>query len=137
MRKCVGLWIDHKRAIIVSIANGQEKITHIESGVEGRRRVSGGSSSATHYGPQETVSEKHMQERRHHHLTEYYQEVIRMIRDAQAIFILGPAEAKMELRQEILKSKELASRVVGTETADRMTEGQIAARVRKVFGAPG
>ena len=137
MRKCVGLWIDHKRAIIVSIAYGQEKITHIESGVEGRRRVSDGSSSATHNGSQETVSEKHMQERRKHQLSTYCHRVILAIRDAQSIFILGPAEAKIELRQEILKSGELASRIAGTETAGRMTESQIVAKVREVFGSPG
>ena len=137
MRKYVGLWIDHKQAIIVSIADGQEKITHIESGVEGRRRVSGGSSSDTHNGPRESVSEKHLQERRKHQLSTYYHRVIRAIRDAQSIFILGPAEAKIELRQEILKSGELASRVAGTETADRMTENQIVAKVREVFGSPG
>ena len=53
--------------------------------------------------------------------------------DAQKILIFGPGEAKIELEREIKKSKVLASRIVGVETTDKMTERQIKAREKEFF----
>jgi protein tyrosine phosphatase (PTP) superfamily phosphohydrolase (DUF442 family) len=54
---------------------------------------------------------------------------------AQEISIFGPAQAKMELKSEILKVETLSQRVVGTETADTMTEDQLVARARDICGS--
>ena len=53
--------------------------------------------------------------------------------DADKILIFGPGEAKIELEKELKKSKELSLKIVGVEPADKMTEKQIAAKVKKVF----
>jgi hypothetical protein len=63
----------------------------------------------------------------------YYQKIIRAIRDARKIMIFGPGEAKLEFEKELRKSKELAAKVVAVEAADKMTERQIAAKVRRYF----
>jgi len=102
MAKYVVLWTSHKQAIIVSITDGVEKILHV-----GSKRDGG-------------VEEKGRQ-----HRGEFYRKVIRAIQDAQEISIFGPAQAKMELKSEILKVETLSHRVVGTETADTMTEKQL------------
>jgi len=109
MPKYVVLWTSHKQAIIVSITDGVEKVLHVES------KGKGG------------VEEKWRQHRGRH-----YRKVIRAIQDAQEIFIFGPAQAKMELKIEILKSESLAHRVVGTETADTMTENELVERAREM-----
>lgn len=82
MSKYIGLWIDHKQAIIVSITSEDETITSIESDFEGRFRLSGGSRSKTPYGPQKKASEIKAEERRKHQLNDYYQMVIHSIHDA-------------------------------------------------------
>jgi hypothetical protein len=46
---------------------------------------------------------------------------------------LGPGEAKTELKKEMEKSRELAAKKITVEPADKMTERQIAARVRQFF----
>lgn len=46
--------------------------------------------------------------------------------------IFGPGEAKGEL-QERLEECNLGRRIVGVETVDKMTDRQIAAKVRKHF----
>ena len=66
------------------------------------------------------------------HLNRYYGEVVECLRDAESIFIFGPGEAKGELEKR-LASKGLGGRVVGIETVDKMTERQIAAKVRQYF----
>ena len=66
------------------------------------------------------------------HLNIYYNAVIASIRDAEAILILGPGEAKGELKKRLVRNK-LGGRIVGMETIDRMTDRQIAAKVRQYF----
>ena len=66
------------------------------------------------------------------HLNKYYDQVISCIRDAESILIFGPGEAKVEL-QKRLENEALGGRVAGIETVDKMTDRQIAARVRQRF----
>ena len=65
-------------------------------------------------------------------LNQFYTEVIEAIRDAEAILIFGPGEAKTELRQHLERAR-LGSKVIGVETADKMTDPEIAAKVREHF----
>jgi hypothetical protein len=109
MAKYVVLWTNHKRAIVVSITDGAEEILHVKSKGDGG------------------VEEKWRQ-----HRDEYYRKVIRAIQDAQEIFIFGPAQAKMELKSEILKVEALSQKVLGTETADTMTEDELVALARVI-----
>ena len=134
MKKNAGIWIDREKAFVVSIAQNKDTIIRIESNVEGHVRLAGGSRASTPYGPQEGTSEGRREERRRQKLRQYYKKIIRTISDAQKIFIFGPGEAKIELEKEIGESGQLASRVVGVLRADKMTERQIAARIREFFG---
>ena len=68
------------------------------------------------------------------HLNSYYDAVIAVIRDGDSIQIFGPGEAKGELEKR-LESKGLGGRIVGVETVDKMTDRQIAAKVRDHFQA--
>lgn len=133
MKRKVGLWIDHKKAIIVAIKDGEATVKLIESNVERRVRLSGGSRTATPYGPEDVASEGKRDEKYKHHLATYYSEVIQAIRNADAILIFGPGEAKGELKRAVEESKDLRGRIVGVESADKMTQRQIAAKVRDYF----
>jgi hypothetical protein len=66
------------------------------------------------------------------HLHKYYEKIISFIRDADAILILGPGEAKGEPKT-CLEGEALGGRIVGIETVDKMTPRQIAAKVRQHF----
>jgi hypothetical protein len=58
--------------------------------------------------------------------------VISHIREADEILVFGPGEAKGELEKR-LQGKGLGGRIVGVETVDKSTDGQIAAKVRQRF----
>jgi len=58
--------------------------------------------------------------------------VIACIRDAEAILIFGPGEAKGELKRRLDKNR-LGGRIAGVETVDKMTDRQIAAKARQHF----
>jgi hypothetical protein len=51
---------------------------------------------------------------------------------AESILLFGPGEAKGELRKRLERDK-LGGRIVAVETVDKMTDRQIAAKVRGYF----
>ena len=125
MKREVGLWIDHKQAVIVILTDEGEETRLIKSNMEKHVRFSGGSSQE---GSAEDMRDRQFAD----HLRKYYDDVIACIRDAESIQIFGPGEAKGELEKR-LESKELGGRIVGIETVDKMTDRQIAAKVRQRF----
>jgi len=141
MKKYAGIWLDHRKAVVVSLfidrqssETAQESVETLESDVERKVRLSGGSRTrATPYGPQDVSVDGKMEARIKRQLKQYYQGIIKKIEDMDRIYLFGPGEAKIELKKEIAKKRELAAKKLAVETADKMTEKQIAARVREFF----
>jgi len=128
----VGLWIDHRKAIIVAVTDKGEEIGLIISKAEKQRRRSGDSPLKGPYEPLQVPADDSRQKTFTGHLNIYYNAVIAGIRDAESILIFGPGEAKGEL-QKRLKRNNLGGRIVGIKTVDKMTDRQIAAKVRQYF----
>jgi hypothetical protein len=124
MKTEVGIWIDHKKAVIAVAAGENQETRQVTSGMEKHVRFSGGA--------QKDTAEDQRDRQFAGHLQKYYDEVIVCVKDADSILILGPGEAKGELHKR-LESEGLGARVVGVETADKMTDRQVAARVREHF----
>jgi len=130
MKKKVGLWLDHRKAVVVVVADKGEEINLISSNIEKHIRLS--AHTKTSYGPNEIPADNKPERRFIAHLNIYYDEVISCIRDAESILIFGPGEAKGELKKH-LEREGLGGRIVGIETVDEMTDGQIAAKVKQYF----
>lgn len=128
----VGLWIDHRKATIVAITDQGEEIGLIISKVEKQLRRSGDSPLKGPYEPLQVPADDSRQRALTGHLNIYYDAVIASIRDAESILIFGPGEAKDELKAR-LERNNLGGRIVGVEAADKMTDRQIAAKVRQHF----
>ena len=122
MSKTVGLWIDHRQAVIVFVMGKEEETKLIHSKVEHSHGRSGASDAA------DDSTQKVSTE----HLNHYYDEVISSLQNAEAMLIMGPGEAKGELKKRI-ELKALPGRVIELETADKMTDRQIVAKVREHF----
>lgn len=124
MKTELGVWIDHRKAVIATITDGNEEMKQVTSNVEKHTRYSGGADQDS--------AEDQRDKRFEGHLNKYYDEVVACIRRADSILILGPGEAKGEL-EERLRREGLRERIVGIETVDKMTDRQVAARVRQRF----
>ena len=124
MKKELGLWIDHRKAVIVFVTDKGADIKRIESDMEKHVRFSGGAANLT---------DEDIRDRRFaNQLDRYYDQVVTSIRDADSILILGPGEAKGEL-QKRLENQQLGGQIVGVETFDKMSDRQVAAIVRQYF----
>jgi len=127
MKKNIGLWIDHREAVIVELTDKREQITRVKSDADKQIRFAGGSRQD---GLQttEAIRDKKLDS----HLGKYFDEIIAHIGDAELIHIFGPGDAKNKLVKQLEKNG-LKERIIEIETMDNMTDNQIAAKVRERF----
>ena len=128
----VGLWIDHRKAIIVTVTDEGEEIGLVISKVEKQLRRAGDSPLKGPFESRLVPADDSRLRAFTGHLNVYYDAVVASIGDAESILIFGPGEAKGELQERIEKSN-LRGRIAAIETVDKMTERQIAAKVRQHF----
>lgn len=133
----VGVWIDHKKALIVFLDGQAVRTRAIESEVEAHVRFAGGSRSSGSPVAQSVASEKKREEKSVHHLDHYYEEIIQVIGTPAVLLILGPGQAKTELETKIEKSKHHQKMQVHVEPSEKLTDPQIVAKVRAHFGKCG
>lgn len=123
-----GIWIDHRQAIVVLVTDAGKTIKRIASDVQ-----SPDHKKTNHkYTKNDFAAEDRRQHKTMAHLTTFFKEVIDCVRDAEALLIVGPGEAKGEFIK-CLKSKKLRGRIVELETTDKMTDRQLAAKVDQHF----
>jgi hypothetical protein len=126
-----GVWIDHKQAVVVLLADSGQEIKRVKSGIE---KPGAGSNPKKPYTPNDFVAEDRRERKTDDHRKKFFDEVIASFPAADALLILGPGEAKGEFSKHI-KAKKIRGVVVELETADKMTDPQIAALVKQHFAA--
>jgi hypothetical protein len=132
MKTTMGLWIDHRKAVIVRVSGKGEKTSVIESRAEKQPGRFDGVRSITPYEAQKVQADGRQDIKFADKLNIFYDEVISILRDAESIFLFGPGVAKGELKKR-LEDDHLAHRLQAVETVDQMTDPQIAAKVRGYF----
>jgi stalled ribosome rescue protein Dom34 len=127
MKDNLGLWIDHRCAVIVGLSGTSAEVSYVASDVGRHVRYSG----SPHGKAEDQRDRRHTDD-----LHRYYDRVIATIRHARSILVLGPGEAKGELAER-LRQQGFGDRLAATEPADKMTERQVVARVKAYFSRQG
>jgi len=121
----VGVWIDHKKAVIVFVAAGEVTTTTLTSDV----------GAHPHYsGSLEGGGEKKYEERHNQDLDRYYDDVIGQLGKPDAILLFGPGEAKLQLKERLARSKVSSESIVAVASTDKLTDPQIVAKVKEHYG---
>ena len=128
--KKVGIWIDHRRAVVVEIADGVENRRTIESDVEPVSPPSGGKRTGTPWAPRTGVKEHGREAAHQHKMANFYKTVASQIGRPDRLLVMGPATAKNEFAEIAQTLHELSGVPMKIEPADKMTDPQIAAKVR-------
>jgi hypothetical protein len=128
-----GVWIDHRKAVVVTLSPEGEHTTLITSNVEKHSERGGDSPLKGSYESRQVPADDSRQRALTGELDVYYDAVIAVLRNHRKLLILGPGEAKGELHKRLVKMQ-LGALVVGVQTEDKMTDGQIVAKVRAYFG---
>lgn len=122
MTRHVAVWIDQHEARIHDIDAKNVDAVKIES--PGRH---------IHRHPTVTAEHDHPVDSQH-----FFADVVRALQDAEEILIVGPAKAKLELIKYVHKHQPaLEPKIVGVETVDHPTDGQLAAYARRYFHLAG
>ncbi len=132
MKISAGVWIDHRKAVIVLISGEKEETIEIQSDGEKQPQPT---KSACSTAPGKTAGFKagecHEQE-----FAEqpdgYYADVVAAIGAAGAILIFGPGETK-EAFKKYLDLANFGGKVVSVQLFDMMTDRQITSKMREYF----
>ncbi len=133
MNTHMGVWIDHKKAVIV--AAGQDTATVVQSDVPGHTRFSGGGGNPGGHSSTRGGSERQHEERNRNALDEYFDQVLAALGHPEVLLILGPGEAKQQLADRLEHQTTRPRPAVVVETTDKLTDPQIIAKVSKYFDA--
>ena len=128
-----GVWIDHRKAMIVALGPDGEHTTLIASNVEKHGERGGDSPLRGSYEAEQVPADDSRQRALTGELNVYYDAVIVALGKFESVLLFGPGEAKDQLKKRLVKMK-LGERIVALETDDKMTDHQIAAKVRAHFG---
>jgi stalled ribosome rescue protein Dom34 len=115
------VWLDHSEAHVMHIAPDdiEKSVIHPAKPHQHLHSKSGGPGSGK-------ASED----------KQYYHAIAEALKGAQEILVVGPAQAKLQLVKHInTHDQALSDKVVGVETIDHPTDGQLVAYARKYFVA--
>ncbi len=128
-----GIWIDHKEAILVLLTDAGQALQKITLAEE-KATTSDGKGRPKKYTPNDFVAEDKLERKADAALKIYYDKVLASVQGATSMLIMGPAQAKLELQKRI-QAKKIKGLTVELETADKITDRQLIAKVQKHFGA--
>ena len=125
----VVVWIDHKEA----------RVFHVQPETPGHVQPEP-IDEATILSPQHLIHRhpKGLGEAKEHpeDAARFFHEVVRSIESADAILVVGPSTAKLELLRYVQRhDQKLQVKIVGIETVDHPTDREIVAYARKYFRA--
>jgi hypothetical protein len=133
MNDMAGIWIDHRKAFVVTLSPEDDHTTLILSRVEKHPERGGDSPLKGPYEAHGVPADDSRQRALTGQLKDYYDAVIATVRGYEHVFLFGPGEAKGELHKRLAKMQ-VGEHVTAVEAADKMTDREIVAKVREHFG---
>ena len=133
MKKQTGIWLDHEKAIIITLDRGGYNLNTIESDIVTRERIDGETKKYGRIGDQSLSQEKQKERRIKKQTSKYLKNLLKEINDVDELVLFGPANMKKEFEKHILNDTTLASKLKSVVSADSMTENQMVAWVKKFY----
>lgn len=115
----MGVWIDRREALLVTLLPGGERLERIESGVFGTLEAHRGV-------PGDGARERALD----HQLLAFYDRVIDAVRRADRLVVLGPGAARHHFVARLVH-RHPRSRAPLVGAAPRLTEPQLVLRIRE------
>ena len=114
------VWVDHTEAHVLFLADADVEKAVVAAGEHPHMHHKRGA-----IGPGKAAEDQR-----------YYHGIVEALRDAREILITGPGQAKLELFKHMQHHDPVvAARVLGLESSDHPTDGQLAAHARHYFSA--
>lgn len=134
MKTVAGLWIDHRKAVVVTLSDKGEETRQIQSNVEKQRSRIDGVQTNERFETSQLISDDKQETEFTEHISSFYKEVLESIKHAELVLLLGPGEAKDEFKK-FMKKHDHSGRIAAEESVEKLTDPQIAAKVRDFFSS--
>lgn len=113
------VWLDHRSAKVIDYALDDTHVVNV--------RHSGGHRQVHHRAG--ATGSGHAPDDRH-----FFDAIVTALGDAQEVLVTGPGNAKVAFREHVASHHAaFARRIVGVETLDHPSEGELLAFARKYF----
>ncbi|NLW51154.1 MAG: hypothetical protein GXY85_09995 [Candidatus Brocadiaceae bacterium] len=133
----LGIWLDHREAYLVWIdEDGETDVQHAEVDQPRHGRSSGRTISGRRGAYGGLPPHADPEEKRQIHAHRLYERICRAARTAESIYVFGPGQAKKQLLKTLREHKDFTGRVRALDSAQKMSEAQMTARVREAFDLP-
>jgi hypothetical protein len=132
MGKKAGLWIDGKKAVVVFVEGKKLEKSLIPSNIDHHPGRVVGPRSRPNVGSRDFPAKDHEERYYEKQVLLYLDQVVSAVRSCEELFVFGPGEVHVALVDR-LNRRGFRGRIVGVESADRMTDPQVVAKVRGRF----
>ena len=131
MKKQIGMWVDHREAILVKLSGADVETTRILSNCESQPRRASDQPTGN-FESQQVQSDSTRERKRVADLNHFYDEVISQLKDVDSLLICGPGEARTELKKRLEATSKSGAEIT-LKPADSMTEPKVVAMIRGHF----
>ena len=123
----LGIWIDRKQAIIVSVMRDRTVLTKLRSSLRSHGR---------YHGTHDSGGERKYEARHEQELAHYLDAVARHVERGDEVLILGPGETKRALARRMGQIKALTGVTTKAAAADKISDADLVATIRKRYRLP-
>jgi len=113
------VWLDHLSARIIAFSDGEGETIPIESQTTNRQLHRKSGKPGSGHAPDDVA---------------LFSDIVAAVADVREVLITGPGTAKVAFRRYVEnRHHDLAQRIVGVETIDHPSDGELAAYGRRYF----
>ena len=125
----MGIWIDTRKALIVTINDAEARFIKVESGIDAKEREEGETDQRGRFGSQDIDTEKGKQARFEKEEKHFFKTIINQLAGVEELVLFGPSSTKNRLHKEVEGMNTLKLDLKMAEVADSMTDNQVRAWV--------
>jgi hypothetical protein len=127
MNAQLGIWIDRKKAVIVSVTRNHSALTQLRSSLRAHGR---------YHGAHDSGGERKYEARHEQGLAHYLDAVARHVERGDEVLILGPGDTRRALARRIAKIKSLTGVTTKAAASDKISDADLVTRIRRRYRLP-
>ncbi|WP_166264660.1 hypothetical protein [Marinobacter caseinilyticus] len=133
MKHYTGVWMDHRKAIIVRLETGEPQIVTVTSDAHRPSKSSGGHHQKAPNAHQDVVAEDHRQHRYLQEMNTFYEKIFQHLLTADEMLLLGPGQSKKKFNHFVEQRHPGTLRLKAMHATGLMEPAEVMDYVCRVF----
>ncbi len=137
--KKIGLWMDQSHALLLGYADEKGVLLEdLPSAIVSRSRIAGEGSDTTLLGPSPGPASNNDKKKNNIHsiqLNAYFHQLEKKLMDKEELLLMGPGVTKTHFFHHLQGNKHFSKLKIEVVDADKMSEKQLLAKVKRKFSS--